>query len=270
MNRTPIRFHYVQAGDPGHPAMVFLHGFLGDHLDWQQIMSAFSRHFFCIAPDLPGHGRTAAGTRLDSYRMPDCAAQLCGLLENLGISRSHLVGYSMGGRLALYLLSHFPHRWVSGIIESASPGLATADQRRQRREQDRQLARQIASTAIEPFIDWWYSQPLFATIRAAPEFADTRRRRLKNDPAGLARSLLAMGTGSQPPLWEDLSRIQVPLLAVVGEHDEKFKAIAAGMAAACPALSTAVVAGAGHNVHIEAPAAFVAVIERFLSADTPM
>ncbi len=270
MSRDPIRFHWEQAGDPGHPAMVFLHGFLGNHLDWRQIIDAFSNRFFCIAPDLPGHGQTAAGKSLLHYRMQDCAEKLCELLDKLGISRSHLVGYSMGGRLALYLLCRFPHRWASGIIESASPGLATAALRRQRREHDRLLANRILSGDMETFIDAWYSQPLFATIQAAPEFSRTRCRRLENDPAGLANSLLAMGTGSQPPLWKKLSRIQVPLLAIAGEHDEKFKAIAAEMAAACPALTPAVVTGAGHNVHIEAPQAFVRAVETFLQRNNEL
>ena len=90
------------------------------------------------------------------------------------------------------------------------------------------------------------------------------RRRLRNDPGELARSLRGMGTGRQPPLWGALPALAMPALAVAGELDPKFAALARRMEREAPPLRAAVVPGAGHNVHLERPGAFGRLLREFL------
>ena len=87
-----------------------------------------------------------------------------------------------------------------------------------------------------------------------------REQRLRSTPAGLAAALRGLGTGALPSLWERLSEVTVPVHLVVGERDAKFRATAAEMAAALPRARVHVVGGAGHAVHLEAPAAVAEVI----------
>jgi len=89
--------------------------------------------------------------------------------------------------------------------------------------------------------------------------------RRDNDPAELAKSLRGMGTGSQPSLWRELAGLKAPALAVAGGFDEKFVGIARRMAAVGPDVRSVVVDGAGHNIHAEAPSAYLDLLKRFLS-----
>jgi pimeloyl-ACP methyl ester carboxylesterase len=84
--------------------------------------------------------------------------------------------------------------------------------------------------------------------------------RLRNDPAGLARALRGLGTGALASLWDRLPEIEMPVVLVVGERDQKFRTIAAQMASGLPRGEVVVVPDAGHAVHLEAPGAVAQVI----------
>jgi 2-succinyl-6-hydroxy-2,4-cyclohexadiene-1-carboxylate synthase len=187
------------------------------------------------------------------------------LLDELGVERPAVVGYSMGGRLALYLALRHPERCAGLFVESASPGLEDAAQRRARREADEQRAGVLETGDLEDFLVNWYRQPLFASLALregmVEALIDIRRR---NDPRELARSLRGMGTGSQPSLWEELAGLRTPTLAVAGGSDERYVGIASRMASSSPHVRAAVVPGAGHNVRLEAPEAYLALLQGFL------
>lgn len=76
-----------------------------------------------------------------------------------GDSPSFLAGYSMGGRIALYLALRFPNLFRKTVIISASPGLKTEEERQTRKESDERLALNIEEN-FESFLREWYSQPL--------------------------------------------------------------------------------------------------------------
>jgi pimeloyl-ACP methyl ester carboxylesterase len=76
---------------------------------------------------------------------------------------------------------------------------------------------------------------------------------LRSTPAGLARALRGLGTGTLEPVWARLGELDLPVILVVGEHDEKFRAIAAAMADELPQARIVVAADCGHAVHLEAP-----------------
>lgn len=201
----------------------------------------------------------------DLYTIEGAAQALVRLLDELRISRAVVAGYSMGGRLALYLALRYPERCTGLFLESASPGLESAEDRTSRRASDEQLATRLESEDFEDFLEDWYRQPLFASLARDEELLQrTIATRRRNDPEELARSLRGMGTGSQPSLWGELSGLQAPALAVAGELDEKYAGIARRMAAASPKINFVVVPGAGHNVHVEAPEWCLETLRNFL------
>ena len=126
--------HYLATGDPSHPPLLLLHGFMGSSQDFAALLPSLAKHFYCILPDLPGHGETLTITGF--YTFEHTAQALLALLDHLGISQSHLLGYSMGGRLALYLVCYFPERFRRVVLESASPGLKTVNERQERVKKD--------------------------------------------------------------------------------------------------------------------------------------
>ncbi len=241
-----------QRGGASAPAVMLLHGFMGRGAAWATWSASLAATHRVLMPDLPGHG-ASLGLDHETYTMPGAAAALVALLDAERVARADVVGYSMGGRLALYLALQHPSRVRSLTLVSASPGLRTAEARAERRQQDAARAEALQSD-FEGFVARWYGQAVFdglpPTLRA-----ERVALRQENDPAELARSLRAMGTGAQPSLWERLDALTVSTAALAGGRDAKYVAIAQAMAAASPAITAHVRAGAGHVVQDEHPVA---------------
>jgi 2-succinyl-6-hydroxy-2,4-cyclohexadiene-1-carboxylate synthase len=260
----PITFHYQLVGHSGH-TVLFLHGFLGDLRDWDEQVAALVSEHRCLTMDLPGHGRTTVAGPEELYDMPHAADALIALLGALDVRRCSLVGYSMGGRLALYLALTFPGCFDRLVLESASPGLRDEAERTIRRARDYELAQELCGGTLEDFLAGWYSRPLFASIRNnADRFEALVRKRLENHPLELSKSLRKMGLGNQPSLWGPWSKNRVPSLLIVGEQDAKLRSIASEMACESSSAQICVVPGCGHNVHYERPAAYTELVRNFL------
>ncbi len=259
------KLHYVLAGSYAKRPLLFLHGFMGSAGDWESCIAQLSNEFFCISADLPGHGQSIdCEPRL--YSMEGCAKVLIDLLDDLGLQQCGLVGYSMGGRVALYVASTYPERFNGVVLESASPGLRTAVEREARRQEDELRAQELEQGSFDTFLDRWYSQPLFKSL-VSDEAALRRivQRRRHNIPVELAKSLRGMGTGVQPSLWERWPRLQLNLLIVVGEQDEKFKRIGQSMVELNRRSQLIIVPNVGHNVHAENPKEYARIIHTFFS-----
>jgi 2-succinyl-6-hydroxy-2,4-cyclohexadiene-1-carboxylate synthase len=255
------------AGDG--PSLLLLHGFTGSAAGWAPFVVQLSDRR-TLAVDLIGHGASDKPADPERYRMERCVADLLCVLDTLGVEHTDVLSYSMGGRLALHFCAAAPERVGRLVLESASPGLATAEEREARIVADEALACFIEEQGLEAFVDRWESQPLFASQAALPAAvrAAVRAERLRNDPVGLANSLRGMGTGRQGPLWQQLHAITTPTLLLTGELDRKFCAIGREMAAAIPAARLTVVPGAGHAVHLEQPCAFARAVREFLDPAT--
>lgn len=261
----PCRFHCQEVGAPGRPVLLLLHGFMGSARDWDEIVSCIANTHHCLAIDLPGHGETVV-SGAENYRIDNCAAAVVAYLDEKGIRQCDLVGYSLGGRLALYLAVTYPDRFERVIVESASPGLEDSQERSERLAHDLALAAELETGPLAKFADKWYRQPMFASLRDDREkFRRLLQRRLENDANGLALSLRNMGVAVQPSLWGLLDRISASLLLIVGENDDKFVAVARKMLPRCCRATMAIVQGAGHNVHFERPGEFAAQVSSFLS-----
>ena len=262
------QFNYVIYGDRQKQVIFFLHGFMGNCHDFLPVIDCDPRRrhrlpeFCCLVVDLPGHGKTAVKQDCN-YSMANTAFALIKLLRELDIRQCLLVGYSMGGRLALYLTVYYPQYFQGVILESASPGLKTQLERNRRIEQDLKLAKRLESQDFSLFLQQWYSNPLFASFVRHPDYNTAIASRLNNNPCKLAKSLLFMGLGVQPSLWKDLPNIKIPMLLLVGALDPKFVEINREVASLSPQSKLCIVKDVGHNIHFERPAELVRIIRSF-------
>jgi 2-succinyl-6-hydroxy-2,4-cyclohexadiene-1-carboxylate synthase len=220
-----------------------------------------------VAVDLIGHGASDAPSDPDRYRVERCIEDLLAVLDALEISQAAVLGYSMGGRVALRFALAAPERVSALVLESASPGIEDAGERAARLESDSALALRIERDGLEAFIDNWESIPLWASQKDLPDAvrAQLRRQRLQNSPTGLANSLRGMSAGHEASVLASMRAIALPALLVAGDLDVKYTGLARQMAAQLHQVTTVIVPGAGHAVHLERPDLFSDVVRRFLA-----
>ena len=146
----------------------------------------------------------------------------------------------------------------------ATAGIEDADERAKRRGADEELAAWIEEAPIEAVVDRWESQPVFAD--QPPELVAAQRPgRLRHDPRALAATLRSAGQGAMEPVWERLGALDLPLLAIAGERDERYADFGpADRRARSERACAAVVPGAGHAAQLEQPAAVAALVLDFL------
>ncbi len=234
------------------PTILLLHGFTNTGRSWDGVIAALPADCDALAPDIRGHG-TASDLR------PITLSTVMADLDALAPESFTLVGYSMGGRIALHLAFKLSRRVRRLVLIGASPGLKNAAARAERRTADDKLAEYAEQATIAEFADRWARTPVMADQPEAVR-AVVDPDRLRNDPAALAAALRGLGTGTLPSLWPRLGSLEIPVDLVVGERDDKFRAIATQMSAELPQARVVTIPGAGHAVHAEAPEAVAAVI----------
>jgi 2-succinyl-6-hydroxy-2,4-cyclohexadiene-1-carboxylate synthase len=198
--------------------------------------------------------------------MEQCTQDVAQLIEQQSLAPVNLLGYSMGGRLALYLAATRPELVTTLILESASPGLELEEERRTRVRHDEELANEIERDGVEAFVNYWEGIPLFASQASLAKEARQalREQRLENRALALANSLRGMGAGAQPSMWERLPLLEKPTLVMTGELDEKYVKLGERMTKEIPAALQEVVEGAGHTIHLEQPEKFEELVRFFL------
>lgn len=268
MPRVPVdglHLNVEQAGT-GSP-LVLLHGFTGSAAGWAEHVEVFARSHATVAVDLLGHGLSDAPDDPARYGIGYATEDVLSVLDILEVQRAGMLGYSMGGRVAISLAVVAPQRLSALILESASPGIRDGGARRERARQDAGMAAAIEQDGIEPFVSRWERLPLFASQAALPERArrDLRALRLQNNPTGLANSLRGLGQGVQPPVHEYLQQIRVPTLLIAGGLDPAYCEMGEEMRALIPRARLEIVSQAGHAVHLEQPEQFRALVLEFLN-----
>ena len=260
-----VALHVETAGRG--PALVLLHGFTGGIGAWAPHLPALSARFSTVAIEMLGHGDSDAPADPGRYRIEHAAEDVLAVLDRLGLPRAAVLGYSMGGRVALFLATVAPERVTALVLESASPGIAETGERAARAARDAALADAIERDGVAAFIDRWERLPLFATHAGLPAGTRTalRAQRLVHSARGLANSLRGLGQGAQPPLWARLPALAVPVMVLAGALDARYAALSREMSRRMPNARLAVIPGAGHTVHLEQPEAFQRAILEFLA-----
>ena len=265
--RDGLDVNVQDEGGGGETPLLLVHGFGGSSESWgSEILDRLAGDRRVLAVDLPGHGESDAPSEPGRFALAAIVDDLEAVLAALDVDSAIWMGYSMGGRIALGAGLLSPRRVSGLILESACPGLEDAQARAERRASDAHLAERIASEGIAAYLEAWEKVPVLASQRRLPPAAQRalRNQRAKNDPAALAACLRGLGQGTQPSLWDALGHISAPVLLLVGELDEKYVRINERMLAGMPAGRLVVAPGAGHNVHLENPEAWLAAVESFL------
>ena len=237
-----------------------LHGAVGMAADWR----GFAKNL----------AAAAIGSRaVDLWRFLECCPlQLPDFAKSLnadaggevfrGNGRA-LLGYSMGGRLALHALLEKDHPWQAAVIISAHPGLETEPERAARRAGDTEWATQALAGNWQTFLDAWNAQTVLGnTPPRDPQASGSLVARRRE----IARSFVDWSLGAQQPLWERRPEINVPVLWIAGENDAKFRALAERAVAQIPRVTLAIAPGSGHRVPWEAGNWLAQRVAHFLKA----
>jgi 2-succinyl-6-hydroxy-2,4-cyclohexadiene-1-carboxylate synthase len=228
-------------------SLVLLHGFSGTHRAWDGVVECLDRERYSpLAIDLPGHGSAAGAEQPITFA--GCAAHV---LER-SPDRFSLCGYSMGGRIALYLALAEPARVRRLVLVSSTPGIEDPEERAARRRSDHRLAEQLETGPFEDFIERWRTQPLFAGD--PPEVtALARADQRRNRPEAMAAVLRGVGTGEMEPMWGRLGELAMEVTLVVGDRDKRFTELARRMILQLGDGRIEVISG-GHALLLENPA----------------
>jgi len=229
-------------------SVVFLHGFASTFRHWHRVIAS-----------LP-EGRFAPITLNLADADPPTPDGVAALVTASTTGPFVLVGYSMGGRLALHAALAMPERITRLVLVSTSAGIEDPAERAARQAADEALAEQIETATIEDFVARWREVALFAQDPqwvAAEMAADERRC----TPAALARCLRMLGPAAMEPMWERLPELAMGVAVLAGERDGAYQHHGRRIAAAVPNATFRVIAGAGHRIAIEAPQAIVAALE---------
>ena len=174
-----------------------------------------------------------------------------------------LIGYSLGGRLALRAALRTPESFAAVVLVGATAGIEEGPLRAARAEADEKLASWIEAMPIEDIVGLWERQPLFADQSDALVEAQ-RPGRLSQDPRSLALLLRTAGQGVLEPVWHELRDLELPLLAIAGVRDDGYARAAKRIASTAPRGRAAIVEESGHAPQLQQPAAVAALIAEFL------
>lgn len=238
------------------PSVWFLHGFAQTGACIGPIDAELRTWGILLAPDLIGTEGGPAG-------LGDAASDLweLGRLVAEAVRPGDiLVGYSFGARVAAHAAILADDRLAGLVLIGVHPGIASADERRQRQAADRGLADDIRRDGTEAFVERWLDLDLFAGLPPWARFAELRS---KLSPTALAHALERFGTGTQDDLADALHRITCATLLITGAHDARFSAIAEHLVSNWPNATWVSVPGVGHAAHLEAPEETAAVLHQW-------
>lgn len=265
-----ISMYYDTSGiaDTSKTTLLFLHGFGNTSDEWRSVVSILGSDYQSVLIDLPGFGRSDTPDDSQYYSQDFLAELILRFIAALKLTNVVLIGYSMGGRLALSIAVNNPKAIVGYIFESTSPGIANEQERHARKQADNELCEFIRNNSIETFVDYWMNIPLFKSLKYLPEstYSEVKQSKLQNRKNGLIYSLQGFGAGAMRPLHRDLRTIEAPVLLITGELDSKYSQINRSIDEHFMRSNHVIVKDTGHNVHLENPKEFYKLLDMFLKS----
>ena len=261
---------YRTWGIRGRPTLVLLHGFLGDSQDWLPLVPLLEEDFYLVAVDLPGHAKSLNTRLSDNYaRLSDDRAftifsdLLDMTLHQLDLKHYSLLGYSLGGRLALlHSLSH-SNKVEQLLLESCHPGLESEADREMRWQTDKEWAERFRTEPLEEVLQRWYHQPVFADLNSQQrQTLMEHRLSINKDGRLLGDMLECCSLSRQPACWGQMEEVSFPVHYFHGERDLKYTGIALRLHKSGSLAGLHKIAGAGHNIHRGQPAEMASIIRQ--------
>lgn len=262
-----INTEHFNSFDKKKDTVLLLHGFTGSLEDWRDIYPLLKKKFNYVGIDLIGHGKSDSPNDLKNYTTESLVSQIKNILDHLSLNKVILLGYSMGGRVALSFAVSHPQKIMGLILESTSAGIKNEKERKERLESDEELASYIENNSTEEFAELWMNQDIFNTQR---RFSDVklqkiRRRIAGNSKTGLANTLRGFSPGKMPYLDESLNLIQSSVLLISGELDTKYCDLNLQLVKKFPKAKHTLIKNAGHNTHLEEPNRYIQAMNNFLN-----
>ncbi|MDR2845389.1 MAG: alpha/beta fold hydrolase [Puniceicoccales bacterium] len=257
------------------PQILALHGFTGDGTDFDALRSHCPCDWHWHCPPLPGHDGTDAkpeDASLDAHHRRLLRESDFFCADGPRAAPPVLLGYSMGGRIALSLALAARESFSALVLIGATAGIVDDTERAERRRADDALADALLADGTDAFIEQWWGNSIFDGLkkRLPPDaLAALRARRCKHAAAGLAASLRGVGVGVLAPLWEKLPTLEMPVLCIAGSEDKKFAAAARAMAERLPNGTVRIIADAHHMPHLEMPEAVASALRAFAPLGAP-
>lgn len=233
--------------------VTLVHGFLGSPADWADVLERLAPGIACDCVSL---------TELGCASIAEAATRLAHRLESHPCDL--LVGYSMGGRIALELAVTRAELVPRLLLLAASPGIEDADERVRRAFEDAQRARAILHDGLDDFVERWYRLPIFAPFARHASYSAARVRRVQGEAAFWSQCVEGCSPGRAAPRWDAFPALTTRTVYAAGTLDERYAACAARLRNLAPRLRVELVAGAGHVLPLEAPDACARLIESTL------
>ncbi|WP_127716354.1 alpha/beta fold hydrolase [Halobacteriovorax sp. HLS] len=252
---------FITAGDPEKDWIIFLHGFMGQKEDWLGTFEFLKDDFFLIALDCPGHGDYLQD---DQDYIQDFISNFCNFIRELK-RPIHLVGYSQGARLALSCALKGLNL-SSLVLESGSIGIVDEDERKKRLASDQSMFKNIKTKEqLYDFLDYWYSNPIFGTIKSHPDFISMLKNKLKHNPKYWQDALNVFSVGNQADFRDKMKNLSMPRLTITGVHDHKYYAQSKELETKFGFAFTPIT-DASHNTHLQRTEQFSNALKIFLSS----
>lgn len=289
-------FFYQLWGNPELPPVVLLHGFMQSSTSWDSIARSLTNRFCVYVLDFIGHGLTEKSKKPARYTYEDMAASVDYFLRKVvcaqekrgrekrvhtrrdltnrsqtkhtQIKRAHVIGYSMGGRIALRLLQTSSDVLASVVLESCNLGCATETERTEAAQRNQGWVDRIQHDGMEAFVNYWETLPMFATQKELGWDKLLHVSRAANNPTSMVLCLQGSGKQAMPLTEVTLEAVRtqrqngLPMLYIYGDKDAKSVAVAATLEAEGVLVSAI---PAGHNVHLEAPMLYLKEVVHFLA-----
>ena len=250
----------------GGTPMVFFHGFTGCSKDWLYITKKINK--WSIIIDIPGHA-SSLFEHLDSpYTIDDLCHELYLVFNELKLKKIYLVGYSMGGQIAIAYASKYPDNIDGLYIESSSLGIDDHSSRKDKYNADLLLCGTIEDN-INVFVDKWESNPLFSNQRKRNylQWDLQRKNRLGHDKMQLSKALQSFSKGKMPYYENTFKEFNFPIFIINGTDDDKYVKIGKKMTYMNINAKQYIIAKASHNIHLENPGVFVSVLNNEFAND---
>ncbi|MFT6985126.1 MAG: 2-succinyl-6-hydroxy-2,4-cyclohexadiene-1-carboxylate synthase [Psychromonas sp.] len=244
-------------GKAENPTLVFLHGFLGNSDEWSETIDHLKTDYYCVCLDLPGHGHSVTSTPPLEEGFAYCHRLIRQALDDLEVKQYSLIGYSLGGRIALdYARTQNDPYLQHLILESCHTGLTTQADKEQRYKHDLNWAKRFATESVMQSVYEWYEQAIFSDLSCQEKDLFIKKRS-HNYGVCLANMLLATSLSKQTDILPYLQNnsLKVKPLTIAycfGERDLKFKKIADKLSRQTDVKVTEFDA-VGHNIHHQSP-----------------
>lgn len=274
-----VTYHVCRWGAPEDIPLLALHGFMQTGAAWERVAPRLCRGRCVYAVDLVGHGASNKPQDAAAYTIPAMVDALAAFIQEVMLPQNaqavgedgrqqthvHVLGYSMGGRVALELTLRHPELVYTLVLESAGLGPRSEEDRAAYAQRAAEWAQLLRTEGVPAFVDYWEQLPLFASQkRLAPQVREAvREERLANDAEALALTVENSGQHTMPTERENRERLSycwTPVLYVCGSQDDKYLAHAEDLQRM--GLDTKALMG-GHNLHLEQPEGFMDALEAF-------